>query len=51
MAQRLRLSLHVALTLVAFATAGRAPQVPKLGPRDLAVREERLTTIWDETSA
>ncbi len=51
MAKRLRLSLHVALTLVAFATAGRAPQVLKLGPRDLTVREERLTTVWDETSA
>jgi hypothetical protein len=50
MAKRLRLSLHVALTLVAFATAGRAPQVMKLGPRDLAVREERLTTIPDDAS-
>lgn len=51
MAKRLRLSLHVAVTLVAFATTGRAPQVAKLGPRDLAVREERLTTVREDTSA
>jgi hypothetical protein len=51
MAQRLRLSLHVALTLVAFATVGRAPQVLKLGPRDLAVREERLTTLLEDASS
>jgi hypothetical protein len=50
MAKRLRLSLHVAVTLVAFATTGRAPQVLKLSPRDLAVRQERLTTILDDAS-
>jgi len=50
MAKRLRFTLHVALTLVAFATAGRAPQLVKLGPRDLAVREERLTTVLDDAS-
>ena len=51
MAQRLRLSLHVALTLVALATTGRAPQVLKLGPRDLDVRQERLTTLVDDASS
>jgi hypothetical protein len=50
MAQRLRLSLHVALTLVAFATTGRAPRVLPVGPRDLAVHEERLATVRDDTS-
>jgi hypothetical protein len=48
MAKRLRLSLHVAVTLVAFATTGRAPQVLPVGPRDLAIVEERLTTVLDE---
>ena len=51
MAKRLRSSLHVALTLVAFATIGRAPQVLPVGPRDLAVREERLAILREDTSA
>jgi hypothetical protein len=49
MAKRLRWSLHVAVTLVAFATTGRAPQVHTVGPRDLSVREERLTILLDST--
>ena len=49
MAKRLRLSLHVAVTLVAFATTGRAPRVVPVGPRDLAACEQRLAVVDDPT--
>ncbi len=39
MTKRLRLSAHVALTLVAFATTGRAPRLVTVGPRDLPTFE------------
>jgi hypothetical protein len=51
MPKRLRLSLHLTLTLVAFATTGRAPRVVAVGPRDLAVREERIAGGPEDTSA
>jgi hypothetical protein len=51
MAKRLQLSLHIALTIIAFATTGRPPRLVAHGPRDLATVEERLTTMLDETFA
>ena len=35
MPKRLRLSVHVALTLIALATTDRAPRLVVAGPRDL----------------
>jgi hypothetical protein len=50
MAKRLRSSLHVAVTLIAFATTGRAPRVVAVGPRDLAACEQRLALADDRTA-
>ena len=51
MTKRLQLSLNILLTLVAFATTGRPPRIVPVGPRDLSVCEDRLTTKVDETFA
>ena len=37
--KRFRLSIHIALTMVAFVTIGRPPRLPDFGPRDLVAVE------------
>src|SRR5215207_11681340 len=48
MPKRLRWSVHVVLTVISFATAGRAPRLPVVGPRDQQAIEERLAIVIDE---
>ena len=48
MPKRIRWSVHVVLTVISFATSGRAPRLPEVGPRDQQAIEERLAIVMDE---
>ena len=48
MPKRIRWSVHVVLTVISFATAGREPRLPVVGPRDQQAIEERLAIVIDE---
>jgi hypothetical protein len=45
--KRFRLFCHVALTVIAFATTGRAPRLETAAPRELASAEARVTALVD----
>ncbi len=42
MPNRLRRFIHIALTVISFATTGRAPRLIVVGARELATLEESI---------